>query len=561
MVIILFESNCLTAWFSKLPNWLEYSVAKNAAFCLCCYLSNADIRDQVSGDSFVGKGFSNWKEKKIQTHVGGPNSAHNQALSKCQDLLNQSQHIQTIFFKQSDQARIEYQARLNSSVDCVKSLLRQGYDGASNMQGEFNGLKTLILKENPCAYYVHCFTHQLQLALVAVAKNHNQISLLFTLVSNVVNVVGASCKRRDIVREKQAAKVAEALNTRELSSGQGLNQETNLKHAGDIHWGSHYGTLVSLASMFSTVIDVLEMILEDGSNSEQRAKANVLLDSIQSFEFVFNLHLMKTILAITSELSQALQRKDQDIVNAINLVQISKVWFQKMRESGWTSLLDDILSFCEKNEIDVPQMEDIFVARGRKRRNAQEIKNLHHYRAELFYTVLDMQIQELNARFTELNTELYLCVACLNPSNSFSSFDRKKLIHLAEFYPKEFSSVELMVLNNQLDTYIIDMLCSSEFSMLNGIADLAKKIVATGRDKVYPLVYLLLTLALILHVAIATVEMVFSAMNIVKNRLRNRMGDEWINDSLVVYIKRDIFYGIDNDTIMERFQKMKTRQG
>ncbi|GMP23866.1 hypothetical protein CsSME_00001319 [Camellia sinensis var. sinensis] len=206
-----------------------------------------------------------------------------------------------------------------------------------------------------------------------------------------------------------------------------------------------------------------------------------------------------------------------------------------MRESGWTSLLDDILSFCEKHEIDVPQMKDMFVARRRKRRNAQEITNLHHYRAELFYTVLDMQVQELNARFTESNIDLLLCVACLNPSNSFSSFDKKKLIHLAEFYPKEFSSVELMVLNDQLDTYIIDMLSSSEFSMLNGIADLAKK-----------MVYLLLTLALILHVATTTVEMIFSAMNIVKNRLQNRM---------------DIFDGIDNDTIMERFQKMKTRRG
>ncbi|GMP23865.1 hypothetical protein CsSME_00001318 [Camellia sinensis var. sinensis] len=147
----------------------------------------------------------------------------------------------------------------------------------------------VILKENPCAYYVHCFAYQFQLALVVMAKNHNQIALLFTLVSN-------------------------------LSSGQGLNQETNLKRAGDIRWGSHYGTFVSLASMFSTVIDVLEMISEDGSNSEQRTEANVFLDSIQSFEFVFNLHLMKTILAITSELSQTLQRKDQDIVNAMNLV-------------------------------------------------------------------------------------------------------------------------------------------------------------------------------------------------------------------------------------------------
>ena len=36
-----------------------------------------------------------------------------------------------------------------------------GYDGASNMQGEFNGLKTLIMNENECAFYVHCFAHQL----------------------------------------------------------------------------------------------------------------------------------------------------------------------------------------------------------------------------------------------------------------------------------------------------------------------------------------------------------------------------------------------------------------
>ena len=35
----------------------------------------------------------------------------------------------------------------------------QGYDGASNMQGEFNGLKTLIMNMNASAYYVHCVAH------------------------------------------------------------------------------------------------------------------------------------------------------------------------------------------------------------------------------------------------------------------------------------------------------------------------------------------------------------------------------------------------------------------
>ena len=89
----------------------------------------------------------------------------------------------------------------------ISRLRGQGYDGASNMQGEFNGLKTLIMKENKCVYYVHGFAHQLQLALVAVTKNHVQIALLFNLVANIVNVVGASCKRRDSLQEKQAAMV------------------------------------------------------------------------------------------------------------------------------------------------------------------------------------------------------------------------------------------------------------------------------------------------------------------------------------------------------------------
>jgi hypothetical protein len=48
----------------------------------------------------------------------------------------------------------------------------KGYDGASNMKGHANGLKKLIMKESPSAYYVHCFAHQRQLTLVAVAKEN-----------------------------------------------------------------------------------------------------------------------------------------------------------------------------------------------------------------------------------------------------------------------------------------------------------------------------------------------------------------------------------------------------
>ena len=91
----------------------------------------------------------------------------------------------------------------------ISRLRGQGYDGASNMRGEFNGLKSLILKENSCAFYIHCFAHQLQLCLVAVAKKHIQVASLFFSVSSVVNIVGSSSKRVDILKEKQVNSIAE----------------------------------------------------------------------------------------------------------------------------------------------------------------------------------------------------------------------------------------------------------------------------------------------------------------------------------------------------------------
>ena len=93
---------------------------------------------------------------------------------------------------------------------------------------------------------------------------------------------------------------------------------------------------------------------------------------------------------------------------------------------------------------------------------------------------------------------------------------------------------------------------------MEGICDLAQKMVETKKNVIYPLVYLLVNLALTLSVAIATMERAFSAMKIVKNRLRSRMSDQWMNNSLIVYIEKDNFHNIDNEVIMQWFQNMKT---
>ncbi|XP_052197293.1 uncharacterized protein LOC127804468 [Diospyros lotus] len=392
-----------------------------------------------------------------------------------------------------------------------------------------------------------------------VAKKHVQVTWLFNLVSRVVNIVGASSKRCDLLREKQEAVIFEALHNGEISSGRCLNQQSTITHFGDTRWGSHYGTLISLISMFLPIVDVLEMIVVEGS-TEQKCEADDFLDSIQSFEFAFNLHLMRTILTISNELFKALQRKDQDIVNAITLVKICKQRLQVMRDNEWDLFLKAVVSFCEKYNIDGPDMDGVFICRGRSRRNTEEMTNLHHFRVDLFYAIIDMQLQELNDHFYEVSTELLLCIECLCPNDSFSAFDKEKLIRLAEYYREDFSRVELMAVDDQLQTYIFDIRSNKEFEELGGLGEPGQKLVAMKNNIVYPLVYKLVTLALTFSISTATVERVFSTMNIMKNRLRSRIGDQWMNDSLVVYVEKDVFNKIDNEVIMRRYQSMKSRK-
>jgi hypothetical protein len=79
------------------------------------------------------------------------------------------------------------------------------------------------------------------------------------------------------------------------------------------------------------------------------------------------------------------------------------------------------------------------------------------------------------------------------------------------------------------------------------------------RHIVFSLVYRIIELALLLPVATASVERVFSAMKIIKTELRNKITDGWLKDLMVCYIKREIYNGLV-EQIKKAFQSKKNRQ-
>jgi hypothetical protein len=83
----------------------------------------------------------------------------------------------------------------------------------------------------------------------------------------------------------------------------------------------------------------------------------------------------------------------------------------------------------------------------------------------------------------------------------------------------------------------------------------------TDKHFIFPLVYKLIELTLILSVSTTSVERAFSAMKIIKTKLRNKINDEWFNDLMKCYTEREIFKSLDDVDIIRTFTAKRSRKG
>ncbi|KAJ1273005.1 hypothetical protein BS78_06G246800 [Paspalum vaginatum] len=275
----------------------------------------------------------------------------------------------------------------------ISKIRGQGYDGASNMRGEFNGVQKLIRDENPYAFYIHCFAHQLQFVVVSVSKCCSSMEDFFDYVNMIVSSTSASCRRKDLLIDNHHSIVLNKLESGEISSGRGQHQETSLARPGDTRWGSHYKTLLRIETTWDSIIEVLSVILR-----------------------------------ITNELSCLLQKNDQNVVEAMSLVIDVKTRFVNLRSEGYEPLLEEAQAFCQDNDIPIPNMEDSVPRFGRSRKGGRNnITQDHCFRVDTFYATIDAITTEFDHRFNEVSSELLTCFACLDPRDSFSKFDVNKL--------------------------------------------------------------------------------------------------------------------------------------
>ncbi|GJR79439.1 zinc finger MYM-type protein 1-like protein [Tanacetum coccineum] len=235
------------SWFGIFPNWLGYSPTTNAAYCFVCYLfsDSPNVRKHIRkevGDSYfcimVDEARDESKEKQMAIVL--------RFVDKDGFIRERFLDLVHVYDTMAVTLKANlWEQLLNYEFD-ISKIRGQGYDGASNMRGEWNGLQALVAKDCPYAYYVHCFAHRLQLALVAASKEVIPVHQFFTKLTSVVNVICASSKRHDELQKAKSIEIEHLLELGEIKTGKGANQIGTLRRAGDTRWGSHFNSVCSL---------------------------------------------------------------------------------------------------------------------------------------------------------------------------------------------------------------------------------------------------------------------------------------------------------------------------
>jgi len=100
-----------------------------------------------------------------------------------------------------------------------------------------------------------------------------------------------------------------------------------------------------------------------------------------------------------------------------------------------------------------------------------------------------MQLQAFNDLFDEVNSEILFWIASLSPMDSFSQFKKSMLVRLTELYLDDFSFVERISLDHQLDIYLDNVQRDERFTNFKSLGDLSRVMVKTKNHISHPLVY------------------------------------------------------------------------
>lgn len=306
----------------------------------------------------------------------------------------------------------------------------QGYDGGSNMAGRLNGLQALVMQEFPLAFFMHCFSHSLNLVLSTSCELF-QIRNMVGILGKISAFFSISSKRTDALIEEIPVDATVP--------------KTGLKTYCPTRWVDRHDSVTEFREKFQYVLQALAK-MKRWRDSNTSSLASSYEAAMTQPDFIVSLEILNYVLNLTVTLSTQLQKPTLDLSQALEDVEVVVTTLSNAKEQS-VSTFSDIYAKAVKTARNAGT-EISLNGRGSRKGKKGYNKPEDFYRQTVFVPFLEHVIENLKSR---LGGRLKTVIALqgLIPSR-LDSYSDEVILKAAAVYRKDWAQTSEAQLQSEL---------------------------------------------------------------------------------------------------------------
>lgn len=216
------------------------------------------------------------------------------------------------FFNAKDTSGEALYARLGTTLSDVglslSNIVGCSFDGASNMRGEFSGLRSFIKRDNVNCIYVWCLSHQFNVAVNFATKRSNPITKILNIAEDSAKMFRASYIKMNIWIE-----VAKSMPR--------FNSQKRLKLIGTTRWSSKQNALATIISTEASLVVLIKALIKIcGLKTLERRKLEEATENLNSwvnYETIVTTHVLHKIFTLINETCISMQKSGKSFLEGI----------------------------------------------------------------------------------------------------------------------------------------------------------------------------------------------------------------------------------------------------
>ena len=407
----------------------------------------------------------------------------------------------------------------------------QAYDGASVMSSCKSGVQAKIREICPKALYTHCYSHCLNLSITASCAVQ-EVRNLIAVVNEAHLFLSKSPKRQKMFE----LTVTNLMPTSSHSKLPGLCKTRWVeRHTCFDVFLELYEPLVTFLDAIMSPHQYPELQSSDGDwkwDSETRVRAQGLKASLSSFQMIATFIITKSVLDEVKSLSSKLQKRDQDVYEALTMVKkvIKELTDIRSNINDTFSLwYTEILSLADSIGVseEVPRKTSL----QRNRSNIPSSTPQEHYKRTVVIPLLDSLIAQLNDRFEDSSDKYVQALLSLIPSVLISP--GKEMTEAAFSLWRDDLPLPKSLSGELVRWKRLWISSSQEAATSKVPSNLLEALQSCDKDS-FQNIYYLLTVGCALPITSAEAERTFSLLRRIKTYTRSMLTEEHFSDLAVI---------------------------